>query len=110
MCRWVDKIELAATHCLLNACVFVYLSFLVFFTKGIRQAWNAEVLDPDTYGYQGVQPDEAWPLAGGGDLLGAGQLQWSPAQAKQVVLVEFNLSWYPHPRPFSRADAVLTQC
>jgi hypothetical protein len=62
-----------------------------------RQPWHAEVLDPTTYGYEGVQPDEAWPLAGGSALLGAGQLQWSPLSPKQIALEEFNLSWSPHP-------------
>jgi hypothetical protein len=38
-----------------------------------------------------------WPLAGGSALLGAGQLQWSPLVQKQIALVEFNLSWHPHP-------------
>ena len=67
------------------------------YRKGSHQPWNAEVLDPDTYGYEGVQPDEAWPMAGGDALLGAGQLQWSPLDEKQIALVEFNLSWSPHP-------------
>jgi len=36
---------------------------------------DAEVLDPNEYVTNGVQPDEAWPMAG---EMGIGQLQWRP--------------------------------
>jgi len=78
-----------------------------------HQAWVVEVLDPDTYGYEGVQPDSGWPLAGGATLMGGGQLAWNPAGGagdmahKEIAIVEFNVSWEPHPPSNSTCDAAM---
>ena len=53
-----------------------------------------QVLDPNEYVHDGVQPDEAWPMAGG---LGVGQLQWRPRRNetdanRELAQVEFDES------------------